>query len=74
MPVSSTGYVIRLKKLSRKLTFVVVEAHIESRLQTLDSRASIFEFPASIRASSPLNSLSFDPKPNGPRYRNLLTI
>lgn len=43
---------------------IVVEARIESRLSTLDTQASIFKDPGSIRASSPLN-ISFDIIQNG---------
>jgi hypothetical protein len=45
---------------------VVVEARIEARFQTFGTRASIFEFLASIRGSSTLNTISFNLKPNGP--------
>jgi hypothetical protein len=44
----------------KPLEIIVVEARIESRFQTLDNRASIFEFLASIRALSPLNNISFN--------------
>jgi hypothetical protein len=49
MPVSSDGYVLRLK------TFLVVEARIEARLSKLETRVSSIKLRDSIRASSPLN-------------------
>ena len=55
-----------------RLRVIVGEARIESRFQTLDHRASIFEFLASIRASSPLNNILLDPKPNGLLDPNLI--
>ena len=38
---------------NEKLQFIVVEARIETRMWMLDTRASSFELPASIPASSP---------------------
>jgi hypothetical protein len=45
-----------------KRPVIVVEARIESRFWTHDTRASIFKLLASIQASSPLNNILFDPK------------
>ncbi len=58
------------------LRVIVVEACIGCRFQTLDGRASIFEFPASIQVSSPLNNFSFNPKANAclPVGRGFLTL
>ncbi|MCJ7748595.1 MAG: hypothetical protein MUP27_12740, partial [Desulfobacterales bacterium] len=53
---------------------IVVGARIESRLWIPDIRASIFKLLASIRASSPLNNILLDPKPNGLRNPNLKNI
>jgi hypothetical protein len=55
--------VIRLGPSVQAVT--VVEARIEARLSILDVRASFFEPPASILASSPVNDISF--KRNGLR-------
>ena len=45
-----------------KRTVIVVEARIESRFWTHDTRAFIFKLLASIQASSPLNNILSDPK------------
>jgi hypothetical protein len=46
-------------RLQGRSLVIVVEARIESRLWTLDTRASIFKLHASIRESSPLNNILF---------------
>jgi len=46
-------------RLQGRISVIVIEARIESRLWALDTRASIFKLHAAIRESLPLNNILF---------------